>query len=83
MFGKPTAVFGARRKNDKKKKICLTVFCTVVFTALSGVTAFADVAPIPEEVTVRDDPTVFVLIAAAVVIAAAVILRIALRNRKK
>lgn len=67
----------------KMKKITLTTLLASALLALSAVTAFADVAPLPEPVTAQAHPELIVLIAAVVIVAAASIVWIVIRNRRK
>jgi hypothetical protein len=65
------------------KKLTFTALWTAALLVLSAVTAFADVAPLPEPVTAQAHPELIVLIAAVVIVAAASIVWIVIRNRRK
>lgn len=65
------------------KKLTLTALWTAALLVLSAVTAFADVAPLPEPVTAQAHPELIVLIVAVVIVAAASIVWIVIRNRRK
>ena len=65
------------------KKLTFTALWTLALLVLSAVTAFADVAPLPEPVTAQAHPELIVLIVAVVIVAAASIVWIVIRNRRK
>jgi hypothetical protein len=65
------------------KKLTFTALWTAALLVLSAVTAFADVAPLPEPVTAQAHPELIVLIVAVVIVAAASIVWIVIRNRRK
>ena len=64
------------------KKLTFTALWTLALLVLSAVTAFADVAPLPEPVTAQAHPELIVLIVAVVIVAAASIVWIVIRNRR-
>ena len=69
-------------KKISTKKWMLTALWTVMLSALSAVTVYADVAPEPEPLRSELSPLT-ALIAALVLIAAAVIAWVVIRNGKK